>query len=76
MVKLLDLLEEYVSNAGYQYSKLVGATSADERARLIEEFNQPNSPIFIFLLSTRAGPVLPHLLSLSPLWCSSRGLDS
>lgn len=55
MVKLLDILQIYVEEKGYRYSKLIGATSSDERADLIEEFNRPNSDVFIFILSTRAG---------------------
>lgn len=55
MVKLLEILQQYVEEKGYRYSKLIGATSSDERAELIEEFNRPDSDVFIFLLSTRAG---------------------
>lgn len=55
MVQLLDILEEYVMAKGFIYRKLVGSTSSEERAKMIDEFNVPNSDIFVFLLSTRAG---------------------
>jgi hypothetical protein len=55
MVQLLDILEEYVMSKGFIYRKLVGSTSSEERAKMIDEFNVPNSEIFVFLLSTRAG---------------------
>ena len=39
----------------YEYCRIDGQTESSERERSIEEFNKENSPIFIFLLSTRAG---------------------
>ena len=47
--KLLSL------SLGYLYLRLDGATKADDRGQLLELFNAPNSPYFLFLLSTRAG---------------------
>jgi len=40
---------------GYTYLRLDGSTKSDERAELLELFTAPDSPYFIFLLSTRAG---------------------
>ena len=40
---------------GYSYLRLDGTTKSDERAELLELFSAPNSPYFLFLLSTRAG---------------------
>ena len=45
----------YLPCTGYQYLRLDGTTKADDRAVLLEMFNTPNSPYFLFLLSTRAG---------------------
>lgn len=42
-------------NLGYNYLRLDGNTSSEEREKRMYEFNDPNSPYFIFLLSTRAG---------------------
>jgi hypothetical protein len=40
---------------GDQYHKLIGATASDVRASMIEDFNKPDSDVFLFILSTRAG---------------------
>lgn len=40
---------------GWRYLRLDGSTKADDRGALLSLFNSPDSPFFIFLLSTRAG---------------------
>eukprot|EP00299_Pterocystis_sp_00344_P015497 c7742_g2_i3.p1 GENE.c7742_g2_i3~~c7742_g2_i3.p1 ORF type:complete len:1021 (+),score=256.35 c7742_g2_i3:429-3065(+) len=55
MTRLLDILEDYVMWKGYKYCRLDGSTSGEDRDRQMEQFNEENSDIFIFLLSTRAG---------------------
>ena len=55
MVQLLEILAEYIEEQGYKYNKLVGATSSEVRAKMIEDFNRPDSDTFLFILSTRAG---------------------
>lgn len=55
MVKMLDIIEDYIRLKGWKFQRLDGSTSADQRKKSIAEFNQPNSPDFCFLLSTRAG---------------------
>ncbi|XP_019163693.1 PREDICTED: chromatin structure-remodeling complex protein SYD isoform X2 [Ipomoea nil] len=57
MTRLLDVMEEYLYWKQYKYLRLDGHTSGGERGALIEKFNDPNSPYFIFLLSIRAGGV-------------------
>jgi len=52
---LLDLLERFLDFEHYKYTRLDGETSNRERQRRIDAFNAPDSDIFIFLLSTRAG---------------------
>ncbi|XP_066284972.1 helicase ARIP4-like isoform X2 [Branchiostoma lanceolatum] len=37
------------------YYRLDGSTSGQEREKMINQFNAPNSPTWLFLLSTRAG---------------------
>ena len=39
----------------YNYCRLDGQTSYDDRTEAIDAFNAPNSDKFCFLLSTRAG---------------------
>ncbi|GLT42013.1 hypothetical protein SLA2020_160370 [Shorea laevis] len=57
MTRLLDIMEEYLTMKQYRYLRLDGHTSGNERGALIDNFNKPNSPFFIFLLSIRAGGV-------------------
>ncbi|XP_057957466.1 chromatin structure-remodeling complex protein SYD-like isoform X2 [Malania oleifera] len=57
MTRLLDVMEEYLSWKQYRYLRLDGHTSGSDRGALIELFNKPDSPFFIFLLSIRAGGV-------------------
>ncbi|CAG8600585.1 9734_t:CDS:2, partial [Ambispora leptoticha] len=55
MVKLLDILNDYLILKGYPYQRLDGGVSSYARKRAIEHFNAPDSQDFVFLLSTRAG---------------------
>ena len=55
MVKMLDILAEYLSLRGFQFQRLDGSTRADLRQQAMEHFNAPGSEDFCFLLSTRAG---------------------
>ncbi|XP_040374993.1 chromatin structure-remodeling complex protein SYD isoform X7 [Rosa chinensis] len=57
MTRLLDVMEEYLSFKQYRYLRLDGHTSGSDRGSLIDNFNKPDSPFFIFLLSIRAGGV-------------------
>jgi 3-mercaptopyruvate sulfurtransferase SseA len=55
MTRLLDILEDYCQYRDYQYCRIDGNTSGEDREQAIEQFNMPGSEKFIFLLSTRAG---------------------
>ena len=55
MVIMLNILEEYMQLKRYPFQRLDGAISADKRKQSIAQFNDPNSPDFCFLLSTKAG---------------------
>ncbi|XP_058078291.1 chromatin structure-remodeling complex protein SYD-like isoform X2 [Magnolia sinica] len=63
MTRLLDIMEEYLTWKCYKYLRLDGNTPGNERGALIEEFNRPDSPTFIFLISIRAGGVGVNLQS-------------
>ncbi|GLC48685.1 hypothetical protein PLESTB_000125600 [Pleodorina starrii] len=52
---VLDLLEWYMHLRGYHYCRLDGGTQVEDRLALVDAFNAPDSPYFVFLLSTRAG---------------------
>ncbi|KAK9672015.1 hypothetical protein RND81_12G070200 [Saponaria officinalis] len=55
MTRLLDILEIHLRMHDYKYLRLDGSSKTDERGTLLKEFNAPDSPYFLFLLSTRAG---------------------
>lgn len=55
MTSMLDIIEDFCSLRDYECRRIDGSTGAAERGEYIDEFNAPNSEIFIFLLSTRAG---------------------
>lgn len=55
MVKMLDILADYMSLRGFQYQRLDGSTKAELRQQAMDHFNAPGSDDFCFLLSTRAG---------------------
>lgn len=55
MVRMLDILAEYLSIKGFQYQRLDGSTKSELRQQAMDHFNAPGSEDFCFLLSTRAG---------------------
>uniref|UniRef100_S4R7H5 SWI/SNF related, matrix associated, actin dependent regulator of chromatin, subfamily a, member 4 n=1 Tax=Petromyzon marinus TaxID=7757 RepID=S4R7H5_PETMA len=55
MTALMTIMEDYFAFRSFRYLRLDGTTKADERGDLLKMFNEPDSPYFIFLLSTRAG---------------------
>ncbi|KEF61434.1 uncharacterized protein A1O9_03000 [Exophiala aquamarina CBS 119918] len=55
MTQIMNIMEDFLRLRGITYLRLDGATKAEDRAELLRLFNEPNSPYFCFLLSTRAG---------------------
>ena len=55
MTQVMTILEDYFAYRGYLSLRLDGSTPAEEREKRMYKFNSPDSPYFIFLLSTRAG---------------------
>ncbi|GLB37603.1 putative DUF4208 [Lyophyllum shimeji] len=55
MVRMLDILSDYMSLRNYQHQRLDGMVSSEARKKSIAHFNAPGSADFAFLLSTRAG---------------------
>ncbi|XP_072975768.1 probable ATP-dependent DNA helicase CHR719 [Typha angustifolia] len=55
MTRLIDILEIYLQLYDFKYLRLDGSTKTEERGTLLRQFNAPDSPYFMFLLSTRAG---------------------
>ncbi len=63
MVKMLDILSEYLQLRGYQFQRLDGTIAAGPRRIAIDHFNAPESNDFCFLLSTRAGGLGINLMT-------------
>jgi ATP-dependent helicase STH1/SNF2 len=55
MTAIMDIMEDFLRFRGIQYLRLDGTTKSEDRSDLLKEFNRPDSPYFMFLLSTRAG---------------------
>ncbi|KAH6697594.1 chromo domain-containing protein [Plectosphaerella plurivora] len=53
----LDIIEDFLNGLGFDYRRLDGSISSLEKQRRIDAYNAPDSPVFAFLLSTRAGGV-------------------
>ncbi|CAJ0825025.1 4086_t:CDS:10 [Entrophospora sp. SA101] len=53
--ELLDRILPKFYKTNHRYLRLDGMTKAEDRSELLKKFNAPDSPYFIFLLSTRAG---------------------
>uniref|UniRef100_A0A1I8IDR7 DNA repair and recombination protein RAD54-like n=1 Tax=Macrostomum lignano TaxID=282301 RepID=A0A1I8IDR7_9PLAT len=51
----LDLFERLCRHRGYLYVRLDGSLSIKKRAKLVAQFNNPASPEFVFMLSSKAG---------------------
>ena len=54
-VIMLNLIEEFLLLKRLQYRRLDGSTNSDKRKQAIDQFNDPTSNDFCFLLSTKAG---------------------
>lgn len=63
MTAVMTILEDYFALRGYRSLRLDGSTPAEEREKRMYKFNSPDSPYFIFLLSTRAGGLGLNLTS-------------
>ncbi len=55
MKQLLDVIALYLEYRGTRYLRLDGDTRAELRQGLLDDFNAPSSPYFMFILTTRAG---------------------
>ena len=55
MTTLLNILDDYCRYRNFAYLRMDGQTSSEDRDKRIEEFQNPNSDKWLFLISTRAG---------------------
>ncbi|GMH82355.1 hypothetical protein TrST_g12559 [Triparma strigata] len=63
MTQVITIMEDYLAYRGYDHLRLDGSTSAEEREKRMYRWNSPDSPDFVFLLSTRAGGLGLNLAS-------------
>ncbi|PTU22521.1 hypothetical protein P175DRAFT_0136012 [Aspergillus ochraceoroseus IBT 24754] len=63
MVKMLDILGDYMEFRGYTYQRLDGTIPSASRRLAIEHYNAPGSNDFAFILSTRAGGLGINLMT-------------
>lgn len=63
MVRMLDILSDYLRLRGYQFQRLDGTIAAGPRRMAINHFNAEGSEDFCFLLSTRAGGLGINLMT-------------
>ena len=78
MTKVMDVLEEYCRLRAFTYLRLDGSTSAEARTESLIKYNAPDSPYFIFMLSTKAGGLGLNLQSADTviLFGASHGTHS
>ena len=65
MVRVLNILEDFLRERGYKYERLDGRVHGAERQASIDRFNDPNSEALVFLLCTKAGGVGLNLTAAS-----------
>ncbi len=63
MVKMLDILGDYLQLRGYSFQRLDGTMASGPRRLAIDHFNADDSQDFCFLLSTRAGGLGINLMT-------------
>ena len=51
----LDLFERLCQLRGYASVRLDGSMTIKKRAKIVDQFNDPSNPEFIFMLSSKAG---------------------
>lgn len=63
MVRMLDILGDYLLIKGFQFQRLDGGVPSAQRKISIDHFNAPDLADFVFLLSTRAGGLGINLMT-------------
>ncbi|CAI5725279.1 hypothetical protein KXD40_003559 [Peronospora effusa] len=79
---MLDILESFVARDGHACTRLDGTTGVAERQQRLDAFNAPDSKLFVFLLTTRAGGIGVNLVGadrvvvFDPDWNPSTDLQA
>jgi DNA repair and recombination RAD54-like protein len=78
----LDILSQMCTQRGYAYFQLDGKTPVAKRQKLVDLFNDPKRPEFVFLLSSKAGGCglnlvgANHLILFDPDWNPANDLQA
>lgn len=70
----LDLFTKLAIHRRYQYVRLDGSMTIKKRGKIVEQFNDPNSSDFIFMLSSKAGGCGLNLIGANRLVMFDPGL--
>jgi superfamily II DNA or RNA helicase len=79
---MLSITEDFLDGMQLAYQRLDGSMGSLEKQKRIDQFNAPDSPLFAFLLSTRAGGVGINLATadtviiLDPDWNPHQDLQA
>jgi chromodomain-helicase-DNA-binding protein 4 len=79
---MLNIIEDFLDGMQLAYQRLDGSMGSLEKQKRIDQFNAPDSPLFAFLLSTRAGGVGINLATadtviiLDPDWNPHQDLQA
>lgn len=79
---MLNIVEDFLDGMQLTYQRLDGTMGSLEKQKRIDQFNAPDSPLFAFLLSTRAGGVGINLATadtviiLDPDWNPHQDLQA
>lgn len=63
MVRMLDIIADFLRLSHYKFERLDGSTSSSARNAAVERFNRASCQRFVMLLSTRAGGLGLNLTS-------------
>lgn len=72
----LDMFTKLCVLRRYQYVRLDGSMSIKKRGKIVEQFNDPNSSDFIFMLSSKAGGCGLNLIGANRLVMFDPGIIS
>lgn len=64
----LDLFEKLSRKRGYKFVRLDGTMSIKKRSKVVDNFNDPKSDIFLFMLSSKAGGCGLNLIGANRLF--------
>lgn len=65
--KTLDMMMKLCQYRNYKFCRLDGTTPSSERNKIVATFNSPDSEVFVFLLSAKAGGAGLNLIGASRL---------